>query len=186
MMYEERKRKSAVAMIAAGKGTFNQRLAVGLSIPTLIYKLGPGGLRHDIIFRSHSATSSSSSSSPLLHYLGFSYFRVHMPIMDQPFIAKNCRNDKKFHILLAASGSVATIKLPNITKALCQNQQVSVRIIVSEAAERFLMNQSSEQPILDSLQQIDGVDGIYRDQDEWSPPWTRGGTVLHIELRKCW
>lgn len=106
--------------------------------------------------------------------------------MVQPFLAKNYRDDNKFHILLAASGSVATIKLPNITQALCQNENVSIRIIITEASERFLMNQSSEQPILDSLQQLEGVDGIYRDQDEWSPPWTRGGPVLHIELRKCW
>jgi len=103
-----------------------------------------------------------------------------------PFIAQHYRDDKKIHILLAASGSVATIKLPNITEALCQNKNVSVRIIVTEASEKFLVNQSSEQPILDSLHQIDGVDGIYRDKDEWSPPWTRGGPVLHIELRKCW
>ncbi|CAG8056252.1 unnamed protein product [Penicillium salamii] len=102
----------------------------------------------------------------------------------QPFIAQHYRDDNKFHILLAASGSVATIKLPNITAALCQNERVSVRIIVTEASENFLLNQSSEQPILDSLREINGVDGIYRDQDEWSPPWTRGGPVLHIELRK--
>lgn len=104
---------------------------------------------------------------------------------NSPFVAQHYRDDNKFHILLAASGSVATIKLPNITAALCQNENVSVRIIVTEASEQFLMNQSAEQPILNSLRQIEGVDGIYRDRDEWSPPWTRGGPVLHIELRKC-
>lgn len=103
----------------------------------------------------------------------------------QPFAAQRFREDGKVHILVAVSGSVATIKLPNITAALCQNERVSVRIIVTEASENFLMNQSSEQPILDSLLQIEGVDGIHRDRDEWSPPWTRGGPVLHIELRKC-
>ncbi|CAG8043211.1 unnamed protein product [Penicillium olsonii] len=102
----------------------------------------------------------------------------------QPFAAQRFREDGKVHILVAVSGSVATIKLPNITAALCQNERVSVRIIVTEASENFLMNQSSEQPILDSLLQIEGVDGIHRDRDEWSPPWTRGGPVLHIELRK--
>ncbi|CAG7917213.1 unnamed protein product [Penicillium olsonii] len=102
----------------------------------------------------------------------------------QPFAAQRFREDGKVHILVAVSGSVATIKLPNITAELCQNERVSVRIIVTEASENFLMNQSSEQPILDSLLQIEGVDGIHRDRDEWSPPWTRGGPVLHIELRK--
>jgi phosphopantothenoylcysteine decarboxylase len=28
------------------------------------------------------------------------------------------------------------------------------------------------------------VDGIYLDADEWAIPWTRGATILHIELRR--
>ncbi|KAJ5810918.1 Flavoprotein [Penicillium robsamsonii] len=95
------------------------------------------------------------------------------------FTAQQYTNDNKVHVLLAA----ATIKLPNIAEALCRNKNISVRILVTEP-EKFLIRQSSEQSVLDTLLQIDGVDAIYRDEDEWSPPWTRGGPVLHIELRK--
>ncbi|CAG8894699.1 unnamed protein product [Penicillium egyptiacum] len=97
-----------------------------------------------------------------------------------PFVAEQYANDKKVHVLLAA----ATIKLPNIAEALCRNKNISVRILVTEPAENFIVGQSLEKPVLDTLLRIDGVDAIYRDEDEWSPPWTRGGPVLHIELRK--
>ncbi|KAJ5963353.1 Flavoprotein [Penicillium vulpinum] len=97
-----------------------------------------------------------------------------------PFIAQQYTDDKKVHVLLAA----ATTKLPNIAEALCRNENISVRILITEPAEKFLIRQSSEQPVFDTLLQIDGVDAIYRDEDEWSPSWTRGAPVLHIELRK--
>jgi phosphopantothenoylcysteine decarboxylase len=79
---------------------------------------------------------------------------------------------------------VATIKLPNIAEALCRHANVSVRIIITESAEHFLLGQSAEQPALDSLRQTAGVDGIYRNEDEWTTPWQRGNPILHIELRK--
>jgi phosphopantothenoylcysteine decarboxylase len=103
-----------------------------------------------------------------------------MNSISTPFTAQQY-TDKKVHVLLAA----ATIKLPNIAEALCRNRNISVRILVTEPAEKFLIGQSLEQPVFETLLQIDGVDAIYRDEDEWSPSWTRGGPVLHIELRKC-
>lgn len=106
------------------------------------------------------------------------------PVTRSSFSAQSHLQDNKVHILLAASGSVATIKLPNIAETLCHYPNVSVRIVVTECAERFLAGQNPEQPALESLWNIDGVDGIYRDADEWTTPWTRGESILHIELRK--
>lgn len=100
------------------------------------------------------------------------------------FSAQNYLQDNKIHILLAASGSVATIKLPNIAQALGRHQTVSVRIVVTKSAEKFLAGQSLEQPPLEMLRQIAGVDAVYRDEDEWEVPWSRGEPILHIELRK--
>lgn len=100
------------------------------------------------------------------------------------FSAADHANDGKSHILLAASGSVATIKLPLIAQALAQNENVSVRIIVTENAREFLQSQAEEQPRLESLYNIRGIDGIYYDSDEWSKPWVRGDKILHIELRR--
>lgn len=107
-----------------------------------------------------------------------------MEFANTRFSAKQHLDDGKLHILLAASGSVATIKLSNIAEALGRHRNVSIRIIVTQSAEKFLIGQSLEQPALESLRQTPGVDAIYRDEDEWKNPWVRGDPILHIELRK--
>lgn len=107
------------------------------------------------------------------------------------------RNDGKVHLLLAASGSVATIKIPNIISALHQQRQqspqgkqLSIRLILTSSAANFLHGQAAEQPAFHSLP---GLDGIYLDDDEWGRGatvgpaegvWRRGGSILHIELRR--
>ena len=103
---------------------------------------------------------------------------------EAPFSAAEHAHDGKVHILLASSGSVATIKLPNIAEALGKYPNVSIRIIITQSAHRFLIGQSDEQPSLESLRLVKGVDGIYHDEDEWKKPWLRGDKILHIELRR--
>lgn len=98
--------------------------------------------------------------------------------------ASDHTNDGKVHLLLAATGSVATIKIPNIIQALAKHKNLSVRIIMTESAANFLAGQADEQPSLASVRNMPNVDGIYRDVDEWRQPWTRGASILHIELRR--
>ena len=93
-------------------------------------------------------------------------------------------NDGKKHLLLAASGSVATIKLPMIISSFKNRSNLSIRIIFTKAATHFLAGQSLEQPTIASLALLDNVDAIYFDQDEWVQPWTRQSKILHIELRR--
>lgn len=100
------------------------------------------------------------------------------------FLASDYSHDNKKHLLLAASGSVATIKLPHIVQRLSVHDKLSVRIVLTHAASRFLAGQSDEQPTLATLQAMKNVDGIYHDSDEWGSPWTRGSSILHIELRR--
>lgn len=98
--------------------------------------------------------------------------------------ASDHASDGKHHLLLAATGSVATIKIPSIVKALSKHKNLSIRIVLTESAENFLAGQAEEQPSLAAIQQLPNVDGIYRDADEWLHPWTRGASILHIELRR--
>lgn len=97
--------------------------------------------------------------------------------------SKHARDNRK-HLLLASSGSVATIKLPQTVNDLSRYNHLSIRIVFTKAAESFLAGQSAEQPLLKSLYSIKDVEGIYRDEDEWEKPWVRGGSILHIELRR--
>ncbi|KAL1870003.1 hypothetical protein VTK73DRAFT_2846 [Phialemonium thermophilum] len=93
-------------------------------------------------------------------------------------------HDGKVHLLLAASGSVATIKLPLIIAAFSKYPNLSIRVVLTNAATRFLTGQTPEQPTVASLSSLPNVDGVYVDGDEWSQPWTRGAAILHIELRR--
>ena len=106
------------------------------------------------------------------------------PSNSSPFVAADHAHDGKYHLLLAASGSVATIKIPNILLALSDHPRLSIRIIFTKSAEKFLQGQSAEQPALESLINIRNVDSIHLDEHEWGNPWTRGGAILHIELRR--
>lgn len=93
-------------------------------------------------------------------------------------------SDGKAHLLLAASGSVAVVKLPLIIQLLTHHPNLSIRIILTENAARFFTGQSSETPTVASLSALPNVDGIYQDEDEWALPWARGAGILHIELRR--
>ncbi|KAI0538661.1 putative flavoprotein [Xylaria digitata] len=95
-------------------------------------------------------------------------------------------NDGKAHLLLACSGSVATIKLPNIIQAFSKypSSQLSIRVVLTSSATQFLAGQSKEQPTVSALSSLPNVDAVYLDADEWKAPWVRGGGILHIELRR--
>jgi phosphopantothenoylcysteine decarboxylase len=94
-------------------------------------------------------------------------------------------NDGKTHLLLAASGSVATIKIPLIIQSLgAYHTKLSIRLILSSSAAHFLAGQAAEQPSLATIAALPCVDAIYQDADESGESWTRGAGILHINLRK--
>ena len=101
-----------------------------------------------------------------------------------PFKASDYAHDGKRHLLLAASGSVATIKIANILDALSRHANLSICLIFTKPAANFLAGQSAEQPSVESLRASKNVVGIFFDEDEWAHPWKRGQPILHIELRR--
>ncbi|KAK0116666.1 hypothetical protein ONS96_012519 [Cadophora gregata f. sp. sojae] len=106
------------------------------------------------------------------------------PLSESPFTASSHSNDGKKHLLLAASGSVATIKIPSIAQSLSHHPSLSILIILTKSASNFLSGQSSEQPHYSALLQIPNVEGVFLDEEEWVHPWKRGSSILHIELRR--
>jgi phosphopantothenoylcysteine decarboxylase len=95
-------------------------------------------------------------------------------------------HDNRIHLLLAATGSVATIKIHRIISALAHHShKLSIRVVLTTNAQHFLAGQSTEQPTVSSLLSLPGVEAVYDDSAEWGPePWRRGADILHISLRR--
>ncbi|CBX92166.1 hypothetical protein LEMA_P048720.1 [Plenodomus lingam JN3] len=110
--------------------------------------------------------------------------QVHESMALDPFALNGHHDDDNIHILLCASGSVATIKIPNIINALAKHKNVRIRLIFTTAARSFLQGQSEEQPSIEDIEAYPNVDAVYFDEDEWREPWKRGNKILHIELRR--
>jgi len=105
-------------------------------------------------------------------------------VSQELFRASDYAQDHKKHLLVCASGSVASIKILQIVDALSKHPSISIRILLTASASNFLASQSHEQPHLSSLLTYPNVDGIHYDSDEWAEPWKRGDAILHIELRR--
>ncbi|KAI9254041.1 flavoprotein [Sporodiniella umbellata] len=74
------------------------------------------------------------------------------------------------NILLCATGSVATIKLPLIVEQLKKNPEINVKVVLTESAHFFVKDKTVDCE-------------IYRDRDEWNN-WNKvSDPILHIELR---
>ncbi|KAF8864999.1 flavoprotein [Acephala macrosclerotiorum] len=108
----------------------------------------------------------------------------HDALHHPQFLVSDHLNDGKAHLLLAASGSVATIKIPNILQALSRHPNLSIIVLLTKSATSFLQGQSTEQPHYNTFRQIKNVDDLFLDEEEWVRPWKRGAGILHIELRR--
>ncbi|GME79414.1 unnamed protein product [[Candida] boidinii] len=86
-------------------------------------------------------------------------------------------DDDKIHILIGATGSVATIKIPMIIDKLFKIygvDKVSIQLVVTESAEHFLKGLKISTEVK-----------IWREKEEWANPMTKpGDPILHVELRK--
>lgn len=79
---------------------------------------------------------------------------------------------------------ISSIKIPNIIQALSKHSNLSIRVLLTPSAARFLAGQAEEQPSVASIAAMPNVDAVYGDSDEWREPWVRGNAILHIELRR--
>jgi phosphopantothenoylcysteine decarboxylase len=149
------------------------KLLFVVTFGTILYCVGIARLKE-----AWKHISSDPFSEP--HYSSSTQPNRSPPILK----ASDHHSDHKHHLILAATGSVATIKIPLILYALSQHQNLSIRLVLSESARQFLQGQSAEQPTVASLLAINNVDGIYFDEHEWTKPWVRGDSILHIELRR--
>ncbi|KAF5392513.1 hypothetical protein D9757_002222 [Collybiopsis confluens] len=87
------------------------------------------------------------------------------------FVAENERSASHTHVLLIATGSVASVKVPLIAGALLQHHKVKVQVVATKPALTFF-----------NVQDIPG--GVWTDEDEWKSDYKIGDPILHIELRR--
>ncbi|KAK6456367.1 uncharacterized protein RJT20DRAFT_135122 [Scheffersomyces xylosifermentans] len=83
---------------------------------------------------------------------------VGPPVPFQQYLSKE--DDGKLHILLACTGSVATIKVPFIIDKLLQiygTSKISIQLVVTKAAGHFLRGLKIHNDVK-----------IWRDEDEWA------------------
>lgn len=92
---------------------------------------------------------------------------------------------KLLHVLLCYSGSVATLKIPEIVTKILALGRIKIRLIGSgKAANHFLQRSKKYNPhYYKEFIKLGGYDLILEEKDEWN--WNQiGDPVLHIELRK--
>ncbi|XP_066148106.1 phosphopantothenoylcysteine decarboxylase [Euwallacea fornicatus] len=82
------------------------------------------------------------------------------------------------NVLIGCTGSVATIKLPNLISSLKEeftkkHQNIKIRVATTERAKHFFKS-------ADLGEDID----VFSDSDEWNAWQKRGDEVVHVELSK--
>ncbi|KAG2222724.1 hypothetical protein INT45_011212 [Circinella minor] len=77
---------------------------------------------------------------------------------------------KKTNILIGATGSVASIKIPELVDLFKLNPNVNVRVVPTKAAHYFF-----------TQEQVNAE--IYTDEQEWAMWKKKTDPVLHIDLR---
>lgn len=91
---------------------------------------------------------------------------IVMPMVAMPMMAR------PKNILIGCTGSVATIKLPNIIHELkTKDPTVNIKVILTSKAQQFISRDCI--PV-----------EVYQDEHEWQMWKQRGDPVLHIDLAK--
>lgn len=93
-------------------------------------------------------------------------------------------NRQRCHVLVCCSGSVATVKIPELTFLI--SQFAEVRIVCSGTPALFFLSRSKSynKRMWNHFSDIGGYGLIISDWDEWNL-WSKiGDPVLHIEIRR--
>jgi len=98
------------------------------------------------------------------------------PNLPRPQLSRKQTDEvESHHILVAATGSVASVKIPLIVRSLLSLRNVEVQVVVTSSGKRFFDVQK--------LKKECGVK-VWEDEDEWKVWNEVSDPVLHIELRR--
>lgn len=86
-------------------------------------------------------------------------------------------------MLICASGSVATLKVPEIAIELSKYELIDFRIVCSQASLHFIRNAEIYNPrVWSQFQSCGGMSLVFTDEEEWMTWQKIGDPVLHIDL----
>lgn len=98
---------------------------------------------------------------------------------------RNNDHIKTLHVLLCCSGSVATLKIPELITKIVALGRIKIRVVCSSKAAYHFLERSKTYNLhyYNEFIKLGGYDLIIDEYDEWA--WNQiGDPVLHIELRK--
>ncbi|KIY71234.1 flavo protein [Cylindrobasidium torrendii FP15055 ss-10] len=87
------------------------------------------------------------------------------------FVAEEQRTQGSVHVLLVATGSVASVKVPLIVNELLKYDKVKVQVAATSASLAFFEPEKT-------------AARVWTDKDEWPAKFNIGEPILHIELRR--
>ncbi|WVQ67630.1 uncharacterized protein L199_005833 [Kwoniella botswanensis] len=112
----------------------------------------------------------------------------------RPFVSADNRPsepDGIFRVVLITSGSVASIKAPDIAAALSQSGDIALQIVATKSSTHFCNQRTVDAAIRKSfgISEDENVPDdlgvrVWTDEDEWSDWKKVGEPILHIELRR--
>ncbi|KAK1924224.1 flavoprotein [Papiliotrema laurentii] len=117
-----------------------------------------------------------------------------------PFTSASDRPDKPdgiFRVVIVSTGSVASVKIPDIISALSKDPSVAVQIVATKSSLHFYSQEQVDQAVQSAQvtaeadaeeeqttrHEVRGVK-VWTDADEWSDWKQIGDPILHIELRR--
>ncbi|ETV96286.1 hypothetical protein, variant [Aphanomyces invadans] len=123
---------------------------------------------------------ASSAAVPPTAGRSSSHLDVQPLLHAHHVLAEDATKSSRPRVLLAASGSVAAVKIPALAVQLAA--VADVRILVTKAATFFLDMAAAYDPVAHAAFDALALP-ILHDDDEWSAWSSLGDPVLHIQLR---
>ncbi|WVO16197.1 hypothetical protein L204_103868 [Cryptococcus depauperatus] len=122
--------------------------------------------------------------------------KSHIPRkFPRPFVSARYRQaddtkDGVFRVVLITSGSVASIKVPDIVGALVKTPNIDVQVVATKASSHFYTQADVDKSVRNAYSISENLGGdeigvrVWTDHDEWSDWHKVGEPILHIELRR--
>lgn len=147
--------------------------------------------------------SPLSYMEPTLHYHhNHHHHHHHIPAsLQSPFppLSSPPTRERPLHVVLASTGSVASVKVPLMVEKILSYNNVRIQIISTRASSHFYnqeamcanVNNYTVKDLANEIKEAGQKDEstlpllqIWTDEDEWNQWEKIGDSILHIELRR--